>query len=194
MRADGQGDADNGHLEAAIRRVLRGQREAYAQVVERCERDLRLWLAARCPLAVDSDEIAQRTFIAAYEHLRRYRPGGSVRAWLIGIARNLLARELRRIGRERTVSVDSHLPAVASDVAAADGLIAAALRFCLGRLHDHHRQALLWRHADARPVPEVAERLGRSPTATTTLLSKLRRRLVDCIERRAQALRSATDG
>ena len=39
-----------------------------------------------------------------------------------------------------------------------------------GGLGPHHRAALTLRYLDALPVPEVAELLGRSTTATEALL------------------------
>lgn len=88
-------DPDNAQLEGIVASVRNGDREAFTELVLACERDLRLWLTARAPHSVDVDDVAHQIFIAAFEHLDRYRPVGSVQVWSTGIARNLLRHQLR---------------------------------------------------------------------------------------------------
>jgi len=91
-------------------------------------------------------------------------------AWLVGVARHKLVDHWRRQSRE-----DRKLRAVESEVVEEEDpwdrhLDAHRAHEVLGVLGPHHRAALTLRYLDALPVPEVAELLGRSTTATEALL------------------------
>src|SRR5436190_17317817 len=86
--------------EEAIERVLKGEASAYEVVVTAFHSPLRIFVSRFCPDVHRADEIAQRTFVWAYEHLREFRPGTNFAAWLKGIARTLLLSELEKAGRE----------------------------------------------------------------------------------------------
>jgi RNA polymerase sigma-70 factor, ECF subfamily len=54
-----------------------------------------------------AEDVTATTFERAYRNRSRFDPGrGSARAWLFGIARNAALDELRRRGRQATLSVD----------------------------------------------------------------------------------------
>src|SRR5690242_3431756 len=96
---------------------LAGNREAFGQIVSRYQ-------SLVCSLAYSatgslgqSEDLAQETFLAAWKHLAELREPASLRAWLCGIARNLINNYLRTQGREpshRAASLDeipeSHSP------------------------------------------------------------------------------------
>ena len=59
-------------IEEAIRRTLAGDVSAFEEVVRQFERPLRVWLATQAPPAIDIDDVAQRTLIAAFSQLGMY--------------------------------------------------------------------------------------------------------------------------
>lgn len=173
-----------------VARVLAGDIEAYALLVECHERDLRSWLASRCPRQVDEVEIAQRAFVKAYENLHAYQPGRSFRGWLFGIARHLLLAECKQV-RVRSESARHYVDVVIAQlqeqaVEAADpeaDLRLAGLRRCLERLPEAARQLLERRYARKETMAAIADALGRSTVAVRKHLHLIRRKLHDCIER-----------
>ncbi|HTV61296.1 MAG TPA: sigma-70 family RNA polymerase sigma factor, partial [Verrucomicrobiae bacterium] len=79
---------------------LAGNREAFGQIVARYQ-------SLVCSLAYSatgslsqSEDLAQETFLAAWKHLADLREPAKLRAWLCGIARNLVNNFLRARGRE----------------------------------------------------------------------------------------------
>jgi len=77
---------DDSLLDEAIRSVRDGNAAAFEPIVRRFERPLRAWLAIQAPPGVDVDEIAQRSFIAAFTRIADFEPGTSFSAWLFTIA------------------------------------------------------------------------------------------------------------
>lgn len=176
-------------LEAAVRRVRQGDVQAFAMVVRQFERPLRAWLAAHAAPGVDVDEIAQRSFVAAYTRLEEYAAGTNFAAWLFTIARYQLKTEttrLRRIADYRSRYAPDllarELDRRSGESAADDDEKLAFLRECLDALEERRRQFLTWRYDEAIPLTEMAERSGRSVMAVKKQLWLLRRQLQRCIE------------
>ena len=83
-----------------VARSLSGDREAFGHIVERYQSLVcSLAYSATGSLTV-SEDLAQETFLAAWKQLRDLREPQKLRAWLCGIARNLIHSTLRREGRE----------------------------------------------------------------------------------------------
>src|SRR5438132_12235889 len=82
-----------------IRRALQGDLAAFEDIVRRFEGPVRGWVAAHCPPGGDCDEVAQKTFIAAFTRLGEFKEGTSFSAWLFTIARYQLMTEATRLRR-----------------------------------------------------------------------------------------------
>ena len=86
--------------EYLIERARSGDVESYGKIVTESQGRLRAFIAAYCPQQSQVDEVAQRAFIWAYEHLDEYEPGTRFYNWLKAIARNVLLSELEAQRRE----------------------------------------------------------------------------------------------
>ena len=182
-------DDDPARLDDALRRVREGDVQAFATVIHQFERPLRGWLAIHAPPGVDTDDIAQASFIAAYTRLDDYTPGTNFAAWLFTIARYQLRTETTRLRRiadyhtrytsellGRELDRRSYLTGAENDERL--GL----LQDCLAAIDERRRRFLTWRYEDALPLAEIAERSGRTVTAVKKQLWLLRRQLQDCID------------
>jgi RNA polymerase sigma-70 factor (ECF subfamily) len=58
-----------------------------------------------------------------------------------------------------------------------------ALRHCLTDLSTRNRDMLRQRYGENLPIQDIAERLGKAPTAVKVALLRLRRALLKCIQR-----------
>jgi len=83
-----------------VQASLAGNRDAFGQIVERYQ-------SLVCSLAYSatgslntSEDLAQETFLTAWKQLAGLREPEKLRAWLCGIARNIIHSSLRRQGRE----------------------------------------------------------------------------------------------
>lgn len=180
-------------IEAAIQQVRGGDVQAFAAIVRRFERPLRAWLAAHAPPGADVDEIAQKSFVAAYAGLRDYAAGTNFAAWLFTIARYQLKTESKRLRRiadyhfryapdllARELDRRSDAPDTADDRL-------GFLRECLEGIDERRRCFLAWRYDEAIPLAEMAERSGRSVMAVKKQLRLLRRQLQECVEGKVAA-------
>jgi len=180
-------------IEAAIKQVRGGDVQAFAAVVRRFERPLRAWLATHAPPGADVDEIAQKSFVAAYARLREYAAGTNFAAWLFTIARYQLKTEatrLRRIAdyhsRFAPDLLARELDRRSEELETADNRL-GLLRECLEGIDDRRRRFLTWRYDEAIPLTEMAERSGRSVMAVKKQLWLLRRQLQECVEGKVAA-------
>ncbi len=130
-------------------------------------------------------DLVGETYAAAWAGRRRFRgtDDAAARAWLYGIARNLLhgyvrdgyaeRRLLGRLGVESPVLSDESLARV--EELAGTQALRAALAAELTRLPAAQRDALVLRVVDELPYPEVAARLGiTEPTARARVSRALR--------------------
>ncbi|MEQ8785676.1 MAG: sigma-70 family RNA polymerase sigma factor [Pirellulaceae bacterium] len=185
---------NSAQLEDAIRRTREGETAAFEVVVRRYETPVRMWLAGHVPPGIDVDDVAQRTFVAAFSRLGEYTPGTRFEAWLFTIARYQLKTETTRLRRvadyharyapellQRELQRRSHEPTE---------MFAARLdhlRACLESLGEHLRLFVAWRYDEEIPLEEMAARSGRSVAAVKKQLWKIRQKLQQCIEARMAA-------
>ena len=137
-----------------------------------------------------AEDLTQLTFASAIRERRSYDGRSDPIVWLTGIARHKLADHFRTRDREerrwlrlvvREVAVDRELAAW-RDVDEREALVRA-----LARLSALQRAVVVLHYADGLPVREVAQAIGRSESATESLLSRAREAL-------RRAYEEATDG
>ena len=131
------------------------------------------YLLHRCRSKAVAEDLTSETFLAAVTSIRQGTLNDPSTAWLIGVARHKLSDHWRREARQ-----ERHLAAVAErEVVANDPFDEAEPgrgMYVLSSLNPMQRAALVLRHVDGLPVPSVADLLGRSITATETLLARAR--------------------
>jgi len=119
-----------------------------------------------------AEDLTSQTFLAALSALEGDPTAPLSVAWLVGIARHKLVDHWR--AQERSARRQQRL--VGQQELAADPwdieIDALRVRDILMGLGPHHRAALTLRYLDGYPVREVADLLGRSKTATETLLMR----------------------
>ena len=71
---------------ALVAQALEGSDRAFNQIVDRHEQAVRGFLRRLMGSTADAEDVAQETFLAAWENLRLYRGGASLRSWLCAIA------------------------------------------------------------------------------------------------------------
>jgi RNA polymerase sigma factor (sigma-70 family) len=123
---------------------LAGNRDAFGQIIARYQ-------SLVCSLAYSatgslsqSEDLAQETFVAAWKQLAGLREPEKLRAWLCGIARNLIGKTLRRQGREPSHAAE---PLTAADESPASGPLPSE------HLISREEEAILWRSIER--IPEI---------------------------------------
>lgn len=83
--------------------ILDGNKDAFRLIVSEYGLLVRGFLSARVYHLADAEDLAQDTFVKAYEKLEDYEQGTNFRAWLMSIAQFLLNNHWRKYGNRATV-------------------------------------------------------------------------------------------
>jgi len=167
-----------------VDRSVAGDRGAFGEIVTRYQ-------ALVCSLAYNatgdvarSEDLAQETFVAAWQHLRELREPAKLRSWLCGIARNRINNGRRFLKREPThaageLELATDIPAVEpwpSDAAVARDH-QAILWQALERVPEIYREPLILFYREHRSIERVALDLDLSEDAIKQRLSRGRKLL-----------------
>jgi RNA polymerase sigma-70 factor (ECF subfamily) len=155
------------HEAALMARVADGDAAAFEAVYERHARAVHSYVLAQLDRSGEAEDVCQEAFLALWRHASRFDPRrGSVRGWLIGIARNQAIDRLR--ARARRARAEAAAVAVAAldppqdvvSAAGADRAEAARLRPLLDDLPPEQRDVLLLVHHGGLSHSEVAQATG----------------------------------
>jgi RNA polymerase sigma-70 factor (ECF subfamily) len=86
-----------------VERVLQGEREAFAALVDACKGAIFNLAFRMTGSHQDADDLSQETFIRAYRNLRRFDPRRRFFTWIYTIGLNLIRNHLKKHGREMTL-------------------------------------------------------------------------------------------
>lgn len=151
-------DADDGEILLALRHGDR--RRALSLCVQRHGRSIGRLCMAMIGAQGDADDVTQETLIAAHASFGEFRQQGTLRAWLLGIARN---KCLQHLEKHRRRGARLQLLGAAAEVAEErDGHRARAeqARSLLERVRPSDRDALLLRYCGELSFKEVAAACG----------------------------------
>ncbi|MFJ2647545.1 sigma-70 family RNA polymerase sigma factor [Streptomyces sp. NPDC087420] len=128
-----------------------------------------------------AEDVVQETMIRAWRHTERlYSTDGSVRGWLLTVARNLVIDRMRSApNRYETVGTDNQDMAQRDH---ADSVLASVdATYLLRQLSVEHREVLVHTYICGRTVQETAGILGIPPGTVKSrqhyALTNLRRRV-----------------
>jgi RNA polymerase sigma factor (sigma-70 family) len=178
-------------LDAMLATGFQRDPELFTSVYERYFHAVYRYVAGRLDVQV-ADDIAAETFLVAFGQRDRFDPDrGSLRAWLFGIATNLVARYRRAEARHyaalaRAVpepSAGSHESRVVASVAAAG--MRAQLARALAGLSPGERDVVLLVALGQLSHAEVAQALGISGGTVGSRLSRARAKLHLVLDREA---------
>lgn len=176
--ASGQSDAE------LVAQSREGSREAFGRIVARYQ-------SLVCSLAYSatgslsrSEDLAQDTFVTAWKQLTSLREPEKLRAWLCGIARNLINNALRKQGREPAHGaepLEAALEAPAPEPLPVEKAISheeeAILWRSLERIPEIYREPLVLFYRENHSVEAVAHALELSEDAVHQRLSRGRKLL-----------------
>jgi len=184
--------------EALIRQAKKGDVAAFNRLVlyyQEAVYNVAYWITGDPQSAED---IAQETFITAYQSLNRFR-GGSFKAWILRIATNRCYDELRRHKRRPQSSIEEMTEE--NDSAAflrspEDGPeqhrqrveLAVAIERCLDGLPEDQRVATVLCDVEGHDYQEIADIMRVSLGTVKSRLSRARARLRDCLQQSQELL------
>ena len=106
-----------------------GDDEAFGLLADATQDDLFRFALAHGLSGADAGEAVQETFLRAYRARKRWKPGADARAWLYGIAMNVVRETFRKRRREQA-GLDLDLLAAAPVASDGPSLEPAELAKC----------------------------------------------------------------
>jgi RNA polymerase sigma-70 factor, ECF subfamily len=154
-----------------VQRVLAGQHEDFALLVQRHLPTVHALAYAQTSNYADAEDIVQETFLKAYTSLDTLRQAGKFRAWIATIARNTAYSLLRP--RKRHAETP-HMPEPARDPEVEAREIRTLLRGQIDKLDEPHREVLLLHYFAGLTTQEVGATLEISKAAAQKRLQRAR--------------------
>ncbi|MCB1217111.1 RNA polymerase sigma factor [bacterium] len=164
------------YSELLVLRCQRGEREAFAQLVELWQSRLlgqAISLCGERELALD---VLQDSWLAIARGLSRLQDPASFPAWSYRILRNKAADAIGRISRERGRSADSDTEATAAALDADDPQL-EELRLAIRQLPDAERELLRLHYMDGLSLADISGVLAIPAGTVKSRLFKARTRL-----------------
>lgn len=162
-----------------------GDRDAFAELVRRCAAMIDAVAYAATRDRALADDIAQDTFVTAWQDLARLRDTDALRPWLCRIARNL-AHKARRRRRHDAVDANS----IAVDRTPFDAVrereVERLVDDALARVPAPYREALVLFYFEEKSTKAVATALGVTEAVVHQRLSRGRRHLAATFERHVE--------
>jgi RNA polymerase sigma-70 factor (ECF subfamily) len=180
---------DPDEIDRAVAAVNRGRRDVYRTVIEACENQVRLTLAALLPDGASVEDVAQETFVVAFSRLREYRIGTDFAAWIQAVARNMGLNERRRwlrkqslLRRYRARIEETVAPGLEDLSGRMTQDASKAIRQCVSQLQDHARGVVEAFYFDDLPSGKIAERFRRPASWVFVVLHRARQALGQCLK------------
>jgi RNA polymerase sigma-70 factor (ECF subfamily) len=176
---------------ALMLRVKRGDRAAFAELVEKYKQPLFNFIYRTLRDETESEDLAQNVFLQVYKSRQRYERTAKFSTWLFTIARNLCLNEIRRRSRHPAESIEeSHAEHEDQPQRQYEdkknflptenvlhGELAQKIEEALAELPENQRTAILLCRQDELSYEEIAEILDCSLSATKSLIHRGRETL-----------------
>lgn len=179
-----------GRIRAIVRDVLRGRRDAYRGVVKEYGSTIGAFLAAHLSQPDLVEDLAQETFIAAFESLASFKQDEDFGYWLKGIARNKLLMHLRRhyqhgeaVEKLKAAAVEKVFEETCRRQEGDDARSLDRLRHCLEKLPPRTMDVVRARYFEKERVTSIAGKQKTTAAAISALLFRGRKELETCMGR-----------
>ncbi len=158
--------------------------EQLASLIEANHQAVYAYFRARGVLPAEAEDLVQETFLRFCQALDRFEKDRNARAFLLGIAKNLLRERARRVRRRGEISWTD----ICLEVESRQGPcpleqeeLARRLQECLRQLTPAARDALRWHYREQEPLAHISRRLRRTVGAVKLLMYRARRALKKCL-------------
>lgn len=142
-----------------------------------------------------AEDLAQETAIVLWDKRAEFDPAGNFPAWAFRIAflkaQNYRRKEARRASLELPMDETfQHLGDATADFwGSPPEPRRQALVFCLSRMSERNRELLLQRYNDGESLEDLSRRQGTNRNALAQRMFRLKRSLLNCIQKRIVASR-----
>ena len=159
----------------------------FIQLFTRQQRRLYLYILGQIANPSEAEEILQEANVVIWRKCQEFQPGTNFNAWTMQIARFEVLKYHERHRRDKVMFSDAFLELVAMESEQrVDDLERRreALAGCLQKLKPRDRELIQMRYAAGENGRSVAKNLNRPSNSVYQSLGRIRRTLLDCINRR----------
>jgi RNA polymerase sigma-70 factor (ECF subfamily) len=174
-----------------------GRESAYREILARYERPVFSLVYRMVRDRALSEDLAQETFVRAFNAIESYNPKYKFSSWIFKIANNLTIDHLRK-KRLDTVSIDGSPHATTAEERASTRLLVedggetperyvenmelgSQIEVAIGGLREEYRTVVLLRHVEGYAYDEIAEIMGIPLGTVKTYLHRARGELKDAL-------------
>lgn len=169
--------------------------DEFVQLFTRNQRRLYLFILSQLASTQDAEEVLQDTNLIIWSKYHQFEINTNFFAWCAQIATYEILKFRQRRQREKLRFSDEFVQAVADEVLErADELELrrSALETCLTKLRPSDRNLIKQRYQPGERGKNLAEELGRPANSVYQSLGRIRRTLLECINRTLSAVEAGT--
>jgi RNA polymerase sigma-70 factor, ECF subfamily len=162
----------------------------FVQLFTHYQRRLFLYILSQVPNPIEAEEIQQETNVVIWSKFTQFREGTNFLAWVSQIANFEVMKYRSRRKRNRMQFSDEFLETVSRDALERSDELEerrAAMVECLNKLRPRDRELIEQRYAPGEKGKHLAEQIGRPANSVYQSLGRIRRVLMECIQRRLSA-------
>jgi len=166
------------------------ENEEFIRQMTACHNAVYAFIVTLVPNLEPVDEILQNTHVQMWLKRDTFTQGTNFVAWACRIAHFKVMEYRSNLARDRLIFDDDLIQAIATESEQyhlADSERSRALDGCLDRLPPAQRDLLHKRYADDHSVTELAEQMQRPVGSLAVTLFRIRKTLLDCMERKLAA-------
>jgi RNA polymerase sigma-70 factor (ECF subfamily) len=167
------------------------QTEQFLKLLGAHERNLFAYVYALAPNWQDAEEVMQRVRIRIWQQFGQYDAEKPFDAWARAIAYYMVLAFRKEKSRQREFFAEQVLEAVSNQFETYAGQASDrrdALLRCLNKLEDRKRDLVTAYYSSTRQSSEqIAEGLAITPNALRQTVFRIRKVLLDCVQRTMQA-------
>ena len=164
--------------------------DAFLTLLSGSERTLRAFIAGALAAADERSDFFQEVVLILWRNFDRYDVARPFTPWAIGVAMRRMKEEYRRMQRRPGLLAAEQLERLANTLTATDSTAnddEEALAECLAALPENAARLIQRRYYESATIEALETETGQTAAALYQTLSRLRRRLADCIRLRLRS-------
>lgn len=160
--------------------------EDYLKLLAEHEYAIKVYVITMIPRMYDAEDIMQDVRLAMWKSFSSFELGTNFKAWALQIAYHRIMDFRKRKGREskKLMFTDEFFDAVqeaGKKLNSKDEGRREKLMSCVSKLQEPHKKIILLRYREKLNIEAIAEKMGRTVTATYRVISRIRGSLKKCI-------------
>jgi RNA polymerase sigma-70 factor (ECF subfamily) len=158
---------------------------------------LRAFVRRLVPQRSDADDVLQDIAVVLWEKFSTFDPSTDFRAWAFQVARYEVLAWIRDRNRDRLVLDEDVVLTLAEESAAEDRHLQdqrEALNSCMQKIPEKNRHLILHAYSGVTSTEALAGQSGRSVAGFYQWLHRMRRLLLDCIQKSVPRSHAGTHG